>query len=82
MATKHWSWEHFTTDHQLFQNNNSYKNAWCIACVNNHREQLWQADVVNTAVSGANSGNTIVDWEEQGIVPGLFPCQFLITDRT
>jgi hypothetical protein len=66
MATKHWSWGYFTTDHLLFRNNNSYKNAWCMACVDFRKEQLRQADITNTVVSGVSSGRTEVDWEAQG----------------
>ena len=69
MATKHWSWAHFTTDHLYFRNNSYYKNAsaWCTACLNHHKEQLRQADIVNTAISGTNSGQTDEDLEAQGI---------------
>ena len=66
MATKHWSWGYFTTDNLLFRNNHFYKNAWCIACVDFRKEQLRQADVTNTAVSGISSGQSDVDWEAQG----------------
>ena len=65
MATKHWSWAHFTTDHLYLRNNSYYKNAWCTACLH-HKEQLRQADIVNTAISGTNSGQTDEDLEAQG----------------
>ena len=66
MSTKHWSWGYFITDNQFFRNNNSYKNAWCIACVNCCKEQLWQVDVIDTVVSGTSSGRMEVELEAQG----------------
>jgi hypothetical protein len=63
---KHWSWAYFITDGQLFRNNNSYKNAWCITCLNHHKEQLRQADVVSAAISGSSSGRTDAERETQG----------------
>jgi hypothetical protein len=83
MATKHWSWGHFSTDNQLFWNNNSYKNAWCITCVNHRREQLWHADITDTVVSGLSSGRTEVDWEAQGGLSStvLFQVPLGLTDR-
>ena len=67
MATKHWSWGHFTSDNHFFQNNNSYKSAWCIACVNHHKEQLRLSDIANTAITGISSGHSMdADWEVQG----------------
>ena len=68
MVTKHWSWGHFTTDNQFFQNNNFYKNAWCIACVKHHKELLRQADIASAAVAG----RTDADREAQGIVLDFF----------
>ena len=50
--SKHWSWGYFITDNQLFRNNNSYKNAWCLACLNHHKDQLQESDIISTAVSG------------------------------
>ena len=50
MATKHWSWAHFTTDHQLFRNNNSYKNAWYF----NKREEF----------SPESMALALIDWAE------------------
>lgn len=55
MSSKHWSWGYFFTDGFFFRNNNSYKNAWCIACLNHHKELLLQSDVINAAISGTSS---------------------------
>jgi hypothetical protein len=66
MSTKHWSWIFFITDGLLFCNNNSYKNAWCIACLDYQQDQLRQADVIGAAISGASGGRTETEREEQG----------------
>jgi hypothetical protein len=71
-TNKHWAWGYFITNNQLFRNNNSYKNAWCIACLNHRKEQLRQSDVLTTAVSGISSGHTDADWEKQGKYQTLF----------
>jgi hypothetical protein len=65
-TNKHWAWGYFITDNQLFRNNHSDKNAWCLACLNQRKELLHQSDVLNTAVSGISSGHTDTDWEAQG----------------
>ena len=65
-TNKHWAWGYFITNNQLFRNNNSYKNAWCLACLNQRKEQLRQSDVLATAVSGISSSRTDMDWEKQG----------------
>jgi hypothetical protein len=78
---KHWSWEYFTTDDKLFQNNKFYKNACCIACPLYHKEQLQQADIIGTAVSGLSSGRTDVDWDAQGSILPDFFSSFSVTDR-
>ncbi|KAM6497447.1 hypothetical protein JOM56_007920 [Amanita muscaria] len=79
---KHWSWGYFFTDNQLFRNNNSYKNAWCIGCLNHRKDQLRQSDIVNAAVSGISSGRADVDWEAQGAsgYPTFFASE-IVTDR-
>ena len=66
--SKHWSWEHFTTDGQLFRNNNFYKNAWCVACLNHHKDMLRDSDasVVSTAINGMGGGRTELEREVQG----------------
>jgi len=42
MSSKHcqWSWGYFFTNNLFFCNNSYYKNAWCIACLNHHKEIL------------------------------------------
>jgi hypothetical protein len=67
MSTKHWSWSHFFTDGLFFRNNNSFKNAWCIACLNHHKGLLRESDVVNAAISGTDSGRSDAEREAQGI---------------
>ena len=69
-TNKHWAWGYFITDNQLFRNNNLYKNAWCLTCLNQHKEQLHQLDILTTAVSGISSGRTDTDWETQGKTSG------------
>jgi hypothetical protein len=64
--SKHWSWAYFITDGLFFHNNNSYKNAWCIACLNHHKEQLQQADIIGTALSGSSNGRTDAEREALG----------------
>ena len=66
MSTKHWLWIYFITDGLLFRNNNSYKNAWCIACLGHQQDQLRQADVVSVAISGTSGSRTEAQREEQG----------------
>jgi hypothetical protein len=65
---KHWSWGFFLTDNLFFRNNNSYKNAWCIACLNHHKELLQQSDIVNAAISGTGVDRTDAERETQGIL--------------
>ncbi|KIL54278.1 hypothetical protein M378DRAFT_1059173 [Amanita muscaria Koide BX008] len=93
-TTKHWSWAYFITDNQFFRKNNSFKNAWCTACLNHHKDQLRQLDIVNAAVSGISSGRTDTDWEAQArincapisgkpgqtMVPHLSKCVFVGPD--
>jgi hypothetical protein len=65
-TNKHWAWGYFITNNQLFRNNHSYKNTWCLACLNQRKEQLRQSDILNTAVTGISSGRTDTDLEAQG----------------
>lgn len=65
-STKHWSWGYFFTDNLFFRTNNSYKNAWCIACLNNQKELLQQSDILSAAVNGTSSDRTDVEREAQG----------------
>ena len=67
-SSKHWSWGQFFTDGLFFRNNNFYKNAWCSACLNHHKEQLRQSDVVSTALSGTSSERTEAEREAQGSI--------------
>ncbi|KAM6500083.1 hypothetical protein JOM56_003097 [Amanita muscaria] len=78
-TTKHWSWAYFITDNQFFRKNNSFKNAWCTACLNHHKDQLRQLDIVNAAVSGISSGRTDTNWEAQG---GYRTSVFFTSERT
>jgi hypothetical protein len=64
--SKHWSWAHFITDNQLFRNNNSYKNAWCLACLNHHEGLLRESDIVSTAINGMGGGRTDAERQAQG----------------
>jgi hypothetical protein len=64
--SKHWSWEYFFSDGALFRTNNTFKNAWCIACLDHHKERLRQSDVIGTAMSGTSGGRTDADREAQG----------------
>ncbi|KAG5649883.1 hypothetical protein H0H81_001649 [Sphagnurus paluster] len=41
----HWVWDHFETDGQFFRENNSNKNAWCIACLDAHRRVIREASM-------------------------------------
>ena len=61
-----WSWNHFISDGNLFRNNNYYKNAWCLACLNYHKEMLRESDIVSTAVDGMGGGRTDAEREAQG----------------
>ena len=74
-TNKHWAWGYFITNGQLFRNNNSYKNAWCLGCLNQRKEQLRQSDILNTALSGISSGHTEADWEKQGSTRHFFNLQ-------
>jgi hypothetical protein len=64
--SKHWSWGHFITDGQFFRNNNLYKNAWCLACLNHHKDMLWESNIVSTALNGMGGGRTDAEQEAQG----------------
>jgi hypothetical protein len=64
--SKNWSWNHFFSDGQFYQNNNSYKNAWCLACLNYQLGLLRESDVVSTALYGMGSGRTDLEREAQG----------------
>ena len=64
--SKHWFWGHFITDGQLFQNNNSFKNAWYLACLNHHKDLLRQSDIISTALNGIGGGRTDAEQETQG----------------
>jgi len=66
MSKLHWSWAHFFTDGALFRSNNTFKNAWCIACLDHHKELLRKSDVLGTAMSGTSSDCTDADREAQG----------------
>jgi hypothetical protein len=65
-SLKHWSWGYFFTDGHFFRNNNSYKNAWCIACLNNQKELLRQSDILDAALSGTSSNRTDAEQEALG----------------
>jgi len=69
---KHWAWNYFLTDGLLFRSNNFYKNAWCIRCLNHHKNLLWQFDVVGTATSGTSGDRIEADWEAQGYLQRLY----------
>ena len=74
MSAKHWSWGYFFTDGLFFRNNNSFKNAWCIACLNHEKELLRQADIISAAVGGTYEPNrTYAEREAEGIVLFLHP---------
>ena len=64
--SKHWSWGYFITDGQFFRNNNSYKNAWCLACLNHHKDLLQESDIVDMVLNGMGGGRTDAEWEAQG----------------
>ena len=66
LMSKHWAWGYFFTDGLLFRSNNSYKNAWCIACFNHHKELLRQSDVLGAAISGTSGDRRDADREAQG----------------
>jgi hypothetical protein len=55
-STRHWSWNYYMTDGALYRNNKSFKNAWCLACLNHHRDLLQQLEIVNTALTGTVDG--------------------------
>jgi hypothetical protein len=76
-AMKHWSWGYFFTDGHFFRNNNSYKNAWCIMCLNHHKEQLRQSDVLSAAISGTSSDRTDAEREAQVPLPTRAMVYFL-----
>ena len=56
----------FFTDGLLFHSKNSYKNVWCIACLNHHKELLRQSDVLGAAMSGTSGDRRDADREAQG----------------
>ena len=56
--TSSWSWDYFITDGNFFRNNHSYKNAWCVACLNLHKDLLRESDVLSVAVDGMGGGRT------------------------
>lgn len=64
--SKTWVWDHFVTDNLFFRKNNYHKNAWCIACLNHHKELLRQSDVLSTAIGGTGSNRTDAEREAQG----------------
>ena len=66
MSAKHWSWGYFFTDGHFFRNNNSFKNAWCIACLNHHKELLRQSDILGMALTGISNDHTDAERETQG----------------
>ena len=66
MSSKHWSWGYFFTDGHFFRNNNSFKNAWCIACLNHQKEQLRNSDILGAAISGIGGSRTDAEREAQG----------------
>ena len=76
MSTRHWSWGYFFTDGLFFRNNNSFKNAWCIACLNQKKEQIRKADVIIAAMNGTCDGRTDAERETQGIL------HFLLSSKT
>jgi hypothetical protein len=63
--SKHWSWGHFITHGQFFRNNNSYKDAWCLACLNHYKDMLWESDIVSMALNGMGGGHTDAEQEAQ-----------------
>lgn len=62
----HWGWTHFYSDNQLFRSNNSYKNAWCLACLNHRQEQLRQSDIISASLTGVSNNRTDADRVIQG----------------
>jgi hypothetical protein len=70
--SKHWSWGHFITDGQFFQNNNSHKNVWCLACLNHHKGLLLESDIISTSLDSVG-GHTDAEQEAQGSYQIFFP---------
>jgi hypothetical protein len=66
MSAKHWSWGYFFTDGHFFHNNNSFKNAWCIACLNHQKEWLQNSDILGAAESSTGGGCMDAEQEGQG----------------
>ena len=64
--SKTWSWSYFTSasDGNFFRNS-YHKNAWCLACLNYHKEMLREPDIVSTVVDGMGSGRTDAEREAQ-----------------
>ena len=66
--SKHCSWAYFLSDSALFR----FRNTWCVACLDHHRELLWQSDIVTIAMSGAGGIRTDEDRETQGKYGHIF----------
>jgi hypothetical protein len=69
-SNKHWSWEYFFSDGNMFLNlnNHSNKNAWCKACLDREVVLLRESDIVGAAMSGMDQGRTNVQREQQGML--------------
>jgi hypothetical protein len=65
-TTKHWAWDHFVTDGEKYQNNNSNKNAWCNACLVFEETLLRESDIIGVAMSGFPQARTEEQWQAQG----------------
>ena len=67
-SNKHWSWEYFFSDGNMFLNNHSNKNAWCKACLCREVTLLRESDIVGAAMSGMDQGRTDEQREIQGML--------------
>ena len=38
----------------------------CLACLNHHKDMLWQSDIISTALNGMGGGRTDAEREAQG----------------
>jgi hypothetical protein len=66
-SNKHWSWEYYFSDGNMFLNNNSNKNAWCKACLDREVTLLRESDIVGAVISGMDQGRTDEQREQQGM---------------
>lgn len=51
---KHWAWDYFFTDPLKFKANNYHKNAWCLGCLNYHRNLLRESDILAVTFTGVD----------------------------